>query len=42
MCGIYQLIVVVETFVPGWGKRQLKTNTIDYGEIFEIVDKGTE
>lgn len=24
------------------GKRQLKTNTIDYGEIFEIVDKGTE
>ncbi|UVY50911.1 MAG: hypothetical protein [Bacteriophage sp.] len=32
----------METFVPGWGKRQLKTNTIDYGEIFEIVDKGVE
>lgn len=42
ICGVYQLIVVVETFVPGWGKRQLKTNTIDYGEIFEIVDKSTE
>ena len=42
ICGAYQLLVVVETFVPGWGKRELKTNTVDYGEVFEIVDNGVE
>lgn len=42
ICGTYQLIVVVETYVPGWGKRELKMNTIDYGEMFEIVEDGVE
>ena len=38
MCGIYKLVVVLTVFEQGWGRHNLRTYTIDKGEVFELVD----
>lgn len=38
MCGIYKLVVVLTVFEQGWGRHNLRTYTIDKGDIFELVD----
>ena len=38
MLGTYKLVVVVVTFEPGWGRTDLRTYTIDYGSVLELVD----
>lgn len=38
MLGTYKLVVVIVTFEPGWGKTDLRTYTIDYGAVVELVD----
>lgn len=40
MCGTYKLVVVLTVFEQGWGRHNLRTYTIDKGEIFELVDCG--
>lgn len=40
-CGIYKLIVQVIVYEPGWGCTDLRTYTIDYGEVIELVDDNT-
>ena len=40
--GVYRLIVVMETYVSGWGKHELKTNTIEYKDVLEIAMDGDE
>ena len=40
-CGIYKLIVQVIVYEPGWGRTDLRTYTIDYGEVIELVDDNT-
>lgn len=42
ICGVYKLIIVVESFVSGWGKTELKTNTIEYKDVLEITQDGEE
>ena len=37
-CGIYKLVVVLTLFERGWGKHNLRTYTIDKGDVFELVD----
>lgn len=37
-CGTYKLVVVVSTFEEGWGRSNVHTYTIDYGEIFTLVN----
>ena len=41
MCGTYKLIVVLSVYEQGWGKHNLRTYTIDKGNIFELVDDHT-
>ena len=41
MCGDYKLIVCVVVFEPGWGRCDLHTYTIDYGEVIQLVDDST-
>lgn len=36
--GIYKLIVIVESYVPGWGERQIKTSTFEYKDVIEITE----
>lgn len=38
MCGNYKLVVCVVVFEPGWGRCDLHTYTIDYGEVLQLVD----
>lgn len=38
MCGTYKLVVVLTVFEQGWGRHNLRTYTIDKGEVFELVD----
>ena len=40
-CGIYNLVVSITTFEPGWGNTDLRTYTIDYGSVIELVSDGT-
>lgn len=40
-CGIYKLVVVLTLFEQGWGKHNLRTYTIDKGDVFELVDDYT-
>lgn len=40
MCGIYKLVVVLTVFEQGWGRHNLRTYTIDKGDVFELVDCG--
>ena len=39
--GTYKMIVVLTVFESGWGNNNLHTYTIDYGELFELVDDET-
>lgn len=41
LCGIYKLIVVLTVFEQGWGRHNLRTYTIDKGDVFELVDDET-
>jgi len=41
MCGIYKLVVVLTVFEQGWGRHNLRTYTIDKGDVFELVDDNT-
>lgn len=34
--GVYRMIVVMTAYESGWGKCNLHTYTIDYGEVFEL------
>mgnify|MGYP000247111148 CR=1 FL=1 len=38
MCGNYKLVVCVVIFEPGWGRCDLHTYTIDYGDVLQLVD----
>lgn len=40
-CGIYKLIVVISMYQSGWGSTNIRTYTVDYGNIFELVDDET-
>lgn len=40
-CGIYKLIVQAIVYEPGWGRTDLRTYTMDYGEVIELVDDNT-
>lgn len=40
-CGVYKLVIVLTLFEHGWGKHNLRTYTIDKGEVFELVDDYT-
>ena len=40
MCGTYKLVVVMVAYEAGWGRCDLHTYTIDYGEVFTLVDDG--
>lgn len=42
MCGTYKLVVVLTVFEQGWGRHNLRTYTIDKGDVFELVDEGGE
>ena len=42
LCGKYKLVIVLTVFEQGWGRHNLRTYTIDKGEIFELVDDGGE
>lgn len=38
LCGTYKLVIVLTVFEQGWGRHNLRTYTIDKGDIFELVD----
>ena len=40
-CGIYKLIIQAIVYEPGWGRTDLHTYTMDYGEVIELVDDNT-
>lgn len=40
-CGVYKLVVQAMIYEPGWGRTDLRTYTIDYGEVIELVDDNT-
>lgn len=39
--GVYKLTVVLVIYQQGWGSHNLRTYTIDYGEVFELVGDAT-
>ena len=39
MCGAYKLVVVAVVYESGWGRTNLHTYTIDYGEVFSLVEE---
>ena len=41
MCGIYKLVVVLTVYEQGWGRHNLRTYTIDKGNVFELVNDET-
>lgn len=41
ICGTYKLIVVLTVFEQGWGRHNLRTYTIDKGDVFELVNDHT-
>lgn len=41
LCGTYKLVVVLTVFEQGWGRHNLRTYTIDKGDVFELVDDET-
>ena len=40
-CGVYKLIIQAIVYEPGWGRTDLRTYTIDYGDVIELVDDNT-
>ena len=41
LCGTYKLVVILTVFEQGWGRHNLRTYTIDKGDVFELVDDET-
>lgn len=41
MTGTYKLVAVITTFEPGWGETNLRTYTVDYGTVIELVSDGS-
>lgn len=41
MCGVYKLVVVMVAYEAGWGRCDLHTYTIDYGQVVTLVDDNT-
>ena len=39
MCGVYKLVVVITVYQKGWGRHNLRTYTIDKGNVFQLVDE---
>lgn len=37
-CGVYKLIVQAIIYEPGWGRTDLHTYTMDYGDVLQLVD----
>lgn len=37
-CGIYKLVVQAMIYEPGWGRTDLHTYTMDYGDVLQLVD----
>lgn len=40
-CGIYKLVVEAVIYEPGWGRTDLHTYTMDYGDVIDLVDDNT-
>ena len=40
-CGIYKLVVEAVIYEPGWGRTDLHTYTMDYGDVLNLVDDST-
>ena len=40
-CGVYKLVVQAIIYEPGWGRTDLHTYTMDYGDVFQLVDDKT-
>lgn len=40
-CGVYKIVVVARIYQPGYGLDNLKTITMDYNNIFRLVDDST-
>ena len=40
-CGIYKLVVEAVIYEPGWGRTDLHTYTMDYGDVINLVDDNT-
>jgi hypothetical protein len=38
MCGDYKLVVSTVVYESGWGRCDLHTYTVDYGNVFSLVD----
>ena len=38
LCGTYKLVVVLITYEHGWGRHNLRTFTLDKGDVFKLVD----
>lgn len=41
MCGIYKLVIALVVYEPGWGRCDLHTYTIDYGDVIQLVCDNT-
>ena len=37
-CGVYKLVVQAMIYEPGWGRTDLHTYTMDYGDVLQLVD----
>ena len=40
-CGVYKLIVQAAIYEPGWGRTDIHTYTMDYGDVLQLVDDTT-
>ena len=40
-CGVDKLVVQAMIYEPGWGRTDIHTYTIDYGDVIELVDDNT-
>ena len=38
LCGTYKLVVVLTVYEKGWGRHNLRTFTLDKGDVFKLVD----
>lgn len=38
LCGTYKLVVVLTVYEHGWGRHNLRTFTLDKGDVFKLVD----
>lgn len=40
-CGVYKIVVVARIYQPGYGLDSLRTITMDYNDVFRLVDDST-